>query len=76
MARDDQQDRPDFSVVICSRNRAAGLEPCLRAVSQLVYAGPWEIVLVDNASTDATSALLDRIDHAVIIVAIGLSIEV
>jgi GT2 family glycosyltransferase len=53
-------ERPDFSVVICTRNRARMLEACLARVVQMTYAGDWEIVLVDNDSTDETAALVER----------------
>lgn len=46
-------DQPDFSVVICTRNRANALEACLQSVAAIAYAGPWEIVLVDNGAIDA-----------------------
>jgi GT2 family glycosyltransferase len=52
--------RVDFSVVICTRNRAGALTAALTAVGGLRYAGPWEIVVVDNGSTDDTSAVAER----------------
>lgn len=54
----------DISLIICTRNRAAQLDGCLRAVAGLHYAGSWEVVMVDNGSTDATrekiAAFADR----------------
>jgi hypothetical protein len=51
---------PDFSVIICTRNRARRLEACLESVVQLTYPGAWEIVIVDNDSTDETPELVER----------------
>jgi glycosyltransferase involved in cell wall biosynthesis len=44
----------DISLIICTRNRAAQLVGCLEAVARLRYSGSWELVMVDNGSTDAT----------------------
>jgi glycosyltransferase involved in cell wall biosynthesis len=49
----------DISLIICTRNRAAQLGPCLKAVAGLCFAGSWELVMVDNGSTDATRATID-----------------
>jgi glycosyltransferase involved in cell wall biosynthesis len=44
---------PDVSVVVCTRNRRAWLEQCVRSV--LSQEGvTWELLLVDDASTDGT----------------------
>ena len=47
-----------ISLIICTRNRAAALGRCLDHVAALVHAGTWELVLVDNGSTDATAAVI------------------
>lgn len=47
-----------ISLVICTRNRAAALERCLGYVAALSYAGAWELVVVDNGSTDATAEVV------------------
>ncbi len=39
------------SVIICSRDRPAGLLECLRTLQQISYA-PMEIIVVDNAPSD------------------------
>jgi glycosyltransferase involved in cell wall biosynthesis len=44
-------DAPQVSVVICTRDRAAGLAACVRRVSDQEYPN-YEIVVVDNAPTD------------------------
>lgn len=46
------------SLIICTRNRAAQLETCLEYVRRLeTPEGGWELILVDNGSTDATPAV-------------------
>ena len=47
------------SVVIPARNDAAALERCLRALERQTVA-PLEVVVVDNASTDATADVARR----------------
>jgi GT2 family glycosyltransferase len=49
--------QPVASVVLCVRNGADTLARQLDALSAQDFAGPWEIVLVDNGSTDGTGAL-------------------
>ena len=48
----------DFSLIISTRNRAARLGKCLAAISQLRTHGDWELVIVDNAATDDTAAVI------------------
>ena len=43
-----------FTVLICTHNRAPLLAQTLAAVASLRYAAPWEILVVDNGSTDET----------------------
>lgn len=54
----DAAPRPAASLAICSFNGAKRLSACLDAVAALRCEKPWEIVLVDNASTDGTAALM------------------
>ena len=52
---------PRVSVVICTRNRCGDLVNALRsAVEQQENAPPYEVVVVDNASTDATAHAVNR----------------
>lgn len=57
---------PRVSILIVLFNQAALTLACLRAISAKVDI-PAEVVIVDNASSDRTSALLDRLDGARII---------
>jgi len=51
---------PALSLVICTRNRAHRLDRTLAAVSRIETSHPWEVVVVDNASTDETSQVLEE----------------
>lgn len=50
----------DVSVIVCTRNRSDALAHLLERLEQLVVpAGVrWELIVVDNGSTDGTAALL------------------
>jgi glycosyltransferase involved in cell wall biosynthesis len=43
-----------LSVCICTRNRAASLRRALESLARQRHEGDWEILLVDNGSTDDT----------------------
>jgi glycosyltransferase involved in cell wall biosynthesis len=48
----------DLSLVICTRNRADQLVQTLNRVLALPSRLTWELIVVDNASTDRTSAVM------------------
>ncbi len=48
----------DLSIVICTRNRADRLDGVLSSLAALRSERTWEVLLVDNASTDDTMAVL------------------
>jgi len=49
------------SLIVCTRNRAARLPEFLARVAALeAPPGGWELIVVDNGSTDATPEVLDR----------------
>ena len=53
---------PCVSIVIPSYNRAKELERCLHSLFALAYpAGCLEIIVVDDASTDETGSMLERL---------------
>jgi glycosyltransferase involved in cell wall biosynthesis len=50
------------SLIVCTRNRATRLPEFFEHLSRLESpAGGWELVLVDNASTDATAAVINAV---------------
>lgn len=49
----------DISFIVCSKDRSASLMRCLRTIFEIKYAGSWEIIVVDNGSSDDTPAVLD-----------------
>ena len=49
-----------FSVVIATYNRAADVRETLRSLAGLDPAGSWEVIVVDNNSTDDTRAVVER----------------
>jgi GT2 family glycosyltransferase len=50
----------NVSLVICTRNRAAQLKDCLQYVAGLKPSCSWELVLVDNGSSDETGVILSQ----------------
>jgi hypothetical protein len=51
---------PMVSVVICSYNGASTVESCLRSMQRLRYPGGFEVIFVDDGSTDNTQEILRR----------------
>lgn len=49
---------PEVSVVVATHNRAARLERLLAAMRAQRYEGAWELIVVDDASTDRTHEVL------------------
>ncbi len=52
--------RPKLSVVLPCRNGAATLPVQLEALARQTWDEPWELVVSDNGSTDATRKVVDR----------------
>lgn len=48
----------DFSVIVCTKDRAAALRRCLSAIFDICYAGRWEVIVVDNGSRDETEHVI------------------
>lgn len=48
----------ELSLVVCTRNRGDQLHFALEHCARLQVEQPWELVVVDNGSTDGTSAVL------------------
>ena len=49
-----------YSVVIATYNRAADLSATLQSLAGLRPDGPWEVIVVDNNSTDATRDVVEK----------------
>jgi len=47
-----------ISIVICTRNRAQQLNTCLAYIAALNTSIAWELIIVDNGSSDNTSCVL------------------
>jgi glycosyltransferase involved in cell wall biosynthesis len=50
----------NISVIIATYNRAPQIEACLRGLAIQAFVPGDEVIVVDNGSTDETSAILDR----------------
>lgn len=47
-------------MVICTRNRAKALRLCLQAYAEIKSSQPWELVVIDNNSTDDTCEVIEN----------------
>jgi glycosyltransferase involved in cell wall biosynthesis len=54
-----------ISLVICTRNRAQQLTTCLAYIAALNASVPWELIVVDNGSSDSTPQLLREFARSV-----------
>ncbi len=52
---------PLISLIICTRNRGTALNHCLNALSEMEVPCEWELVLVNNGSTDNTADIIKKI---------------
>ncbi|MGI8457134.1 MAG: glycosyltransferase family A protein [Propionibacteriaceae bacterium] len=57
---------PRFSVVVPALNEESVLGDCLASLLAQTFSGPFEIIVVDNGSTDATAELATRYDVQVV----------
>ena len=54
----------EISAIICTRNRASFLEKCLKSLlQQSLPQDRYEVIVVDNGSTDCTKDVLSRYAH-------------
>src|SRR5919107_1856051 len=49
----------DFSIIIPTYNRADELRETIRSIANLTVEGDWELLVVDNKSTDHTAAVVE-----------------
>lgn len=57
---------PSVTVIVPARNEAAFIGQCLQSLLNQQYPGKWEILVVDDHSTDATAAIASSKDVKVI----------
>ena len=50
----------DFSIIIPTYNRADELRETIRSIAKLTVEGDWELLVVDNRSTDHTRAVVEE----------------
>ncbi|HQF20600.1 MAG TPA: glycosyltransferase [Kiritimatiellia bacterium] len=59
MSGDQNNGNPSFTVCICTRNRVKYLGPTIESVlAQKVSSGAFDVLVVDNGSTDGTSEMI------------------
>jgi glycosyltransferase involved in cell wall biosynthesis len=56
----DQRRAVKATVIIATRNRAAQLPETLKCLHAQAFPDAWEIIVIDNGSTDETQAVIDR----------------
>jgi glycosyltransferase involved in cell wall biosynthesis len=56
-------DAIELSIVICTRNRAGTLSGTLESLTKIKTARRWEVLVIDNASTDATADVIEQADN-------------
>ncbi|MFL6353171.1 MAG: glycosyltransferase family 2 protein [Bryobacteraceae bacterium] len=50
----------NLSLIICTHNRCGQLVRCLETIQRLKFERPWELIIVDNGSTDATAVVIQE----------------
>jgi glucosyl-dolichyl phosphate glucuronosyltransferase len=50
----------DFSIIIPTYNRADELRETIRSIARMTVAGDWELLVIDNRSTDLTRAVVEQ----------------
>ncbi len=65
---------PDMSVVLVCMNNKRYLEPCLRSWNEAAFRFQFELIVVDNGSTDGTQAMLREKFPAVRIIENGRNV--
>ena len=53
-----------YSVIVVTHNRASVLRDTLAALARIEYARPWEVIVVDNNSTDETARVVEDLRHS------------
>ena len=56
--------KPSLTVAICTLDKCADLEICLESLRDQVVDGAWDVLVVDNGSTDGTAEYVDGLAAA------------
>lgn len=51
------EESPSLDIFVAARNESGRLERCLDALARQVYAGPWQVWIIDDHSSDATRTI-------------------
>ncbi len=55
-----------FTIIVCSKNRGSRLSGCLEYLTKITYRpNEWELILVDNGSTDNTKVVFDSFSQKI-----------
>ncbi len=53
----------ELTIIICTRNRGSRLHMVLDALARIERKRTWEVLMIDNASTDNTADVLRQADN-------------
>jgi glycosyltransferase involved in cell wall biosynthesis len=52
-----------ISLIVCTRNRAVHLEPTINSLLRMQTSEPWQLIIVNNGSTDNTALILEDLSR-------------
>lgn len=53
----------NISVVVCTKDRSSALRRCLQSIFAIDFRGDWEVIVVDNNSSDGTPQAISEMKH-------------
>jgi glycosyltransferase involved in cell wall biosynthesis len=56
--------KPLISLIICTRNRAEQLSRSLKSIEELIFDGAWQLIIVNNGSTDKTESIIREFEKS------------
>jgi glycosyltransferase involved in cell wall biosynthesis len=60
LARGQARARPSATVLVAARNEEKDVDACLQALSRQDYSGPFEVLVLNDGSTDQTALIVAR----------------
>jgi cellulose synthase/poly-beta-1,6-N-acetylglucosamine synthase-like glycosyltransferase len=63
----------DLSLIICTRNRCHQLARCLQSVDRIECERQWELIIVDNGSSDGTASVIHEFIRTTSVSAVSVS---